>query len=98
MTAPLTFSDEAGPDAARLADPVAPARRSKAALGKAHTRTIADGTPAMSFTRLLAHMAAVVRNAVRPIGARAGAPSFTLTTRPNDKQQKALDLIAAIAV
>jgi transposase len=95
---PLTFADEAGPNAARLANPVAPAQRSKAALDKAHTRTLADGTPAMSFTRLLAHMATIVRNAVRPIGARAGAPMFTLTTRPNDKQQKALDLIAAIQV
>ena len=94
----LMFTDEAGPDAARLADPVAPARRSKAARDKAHTRTLADGTPAMSFTRLLAHMATIVRNTVRAIGGRAGAPPFTLTTRPNDKQQKALDLIAAIAV
>ncbi len=96
--APLTFADEAGPDAARLADPVAPARRSKAALDKAHKRTLDDGTPAMSFTRLLAHMASIARNTVRPIGARAGASPFQLTTRPNDKQQRALDLIAAIAV
>ena len=48
--APLTFKDEAGADAARLADLVAPARRSQAALAKVHTRTLADGTPAMSFT------------------------------------------------
>jgi hypothetical protein len=48
--APLTFMDEAGIDAARLSDPVAPARRSQAALAKVHTRTLADGTPAMSFT------------------------------------------------
>ena len=51
MTAPLTFADEAGEDATRRHNPVAPARRSKAALAKVHTRTLADGTPAMSFTR-----------------------------------------------
>ena len=96
--APLTFADEADPDAARLRDPVAPARRSKAALQKAHTRTLDDGTPAMSFHRLLAHMSTIVRNTVRPIGARAGEATFTLTTRPTPKQQQALDLIAAIVV
>ena len=96
--APLTFMDEAGIDAARLSDPVAPARRSQAALAKVHTRTLADGTPAMSFTRLLAHLASIVRNTVRPKSARSGEATFTLTTRPNAKQQQALDLIAAITV
>ena len=71
------------PSAARLADPVAPARRSQAALAKVHTRTLADGTPAMSFTRLLAHLATIVRNTVRPKSARPGEATFTLTTRPN---------------
>jgi hypothetical protein len=96
--APLTFKDEADADARRLADPVAPARRSQAALAKVHTRTLPDGTPAMSFTRLLAHLATVVRNTMRPSSARPGEATFTLTTRPDAKQQQALDLIAAIAV
>jgi hypothetical protein len=96
--APLTFKDEAEPGPARLADPVAPAKRSQAALVKVHTRTLADGTPAMSFTRLLAHLAAIVRNTVRPRTARTGEATFTLTTRPDPKQQQALDLIAAITV
>jgi hypothetical protein len=96
--APLTFKDEAEPGPARLADPVAPAKRSPAALAKVHTRTLADGTPAMSFTRLIAHLAAIVRNTVRPKTARPGEATFTLTTRPDQKQQQALDLIAAIAV
>jgi hypothetical protein len=95
---PLTFADEAGEDAARLGDPVAPARRSQAALDKVHTRTLTDGTPAMSFTRLLAHLATIVRNTVRPKSARAGEATFTLTTRPNAKQQQALDLVCAIAL
>jgi hypothetical protein len=43
--APLTFKDEADTGPARLADPVAPAKRSAAALAKVRTRTLADGTP-----------------------------------------------------
>jgi len=96
--APLTFADQADDDAARLADPVAPARRSQAALAKVRTRTLADGTPAMSFTRLLAHLATIVRNTLRPRSARHGQATFTLTTRPDAKQQQALDLIATISV
>ena len=96
--APLTFKDEAEVDAARERDPVAPARRSHAALAKVHTRRLADGTPAMSFTRLLAHMATIVRNTMRAASARIGEATFTLTTRPNPKQQQALDLLATIAV
>ena len=96
--APLTFTDEAGPSAARLRDPVAPARRSKAALAKVHSRQLADGSPAMSFGRLLAHLATIVRNTMRPRSARPGEATFMLTTRPTPKQQQALDLIAAITV
>ena len=95
---PLTFADEAGPDSTRRHDPVAPAKRSKKALDKVHSRRLDDGTPAMCFGRLLAHLATIVRNTVRPVGARTGEATFTLTTRPNPKQQRALDLIAAIAV
>ena len=101
--APLTFKDEAGKDeagenASRLSDPVVPAKRSQAALAKAHTRRLPDGTPALSFTRLLAHLATIVRNTLRPKSARAGEATFTLTTQPSPKQQRALDLIAAIVV
>jgi hypothetical protein len=96
--APLTFKDEAEPTPARLADPVAPAQRSQAALAKVHTRTLADGTPATSFTRLLAHLAVIVRNTMRPRSARPGEAAFTITTRPDARQQQALDLIAAITV
>ena len=52
----------------------------------------------MSFNRLLAHLATIVRNAVRPKTAKPGEATFTLTTRPNNKQQQALNLIAAITV
>jgi len=96
--APLTFKDEAEVDAARESDPVAPAKRSIAALDKVHSHRLADGTPAMSFGQLLAHLSTIVRNTMRPTGARPGEATFTLTTRPNAKQQQALDLIAAITV
>ena len=96
--APLTFKDEmpAGPERER--NPVAPATRSKAALDKVHARTLADGTAATSFGRLLAHLSTIVRNTMRPKGARPGEATFVLTTTPNPKQQQALDLIAAITV
>ena len=96
--APLTFMDEAGPDVARERDPVAAANRSPAALAKATSRRLSDGTSAMRFTRLLAHMATIVRNKVRSTSARIGEATFTLTTRPNPKQQRALDLLTTIAV
>jgi hypothetical protein len=98
--APLTFKDEgdAAAEPARLADPVVPARRSEAALKKVHTRTLPDGTPAMSFRQLLEHLATVVRNTMRPRSARPGEATFTPTTRPSPTQQQALDLVAAIAV
>jgi hypothetical protein len=38
--APLTFKDEVDTEPARLADPVAAAKRSQAALAKVHTRTL----------------------------------------------------------
>ena len=94
----LLFTDEATAEEKQKRDPVAPAKRSQAALDKVHSRQLADGTPTMSFTRLLAHMTTIVRNTVRPVAAKLGAATFMLTTRPNAKQQQALDLIAAITV
>ena len=92
---PLLFADEA-PAAGR--DPVAPAKRSKDALAKVHNRRLADGAPALSFGGLLAHLSTIVRNTMRRADAKPGEGTFSLTTRPNAKQQQALDLAAAIAV
>src|SRR5215467_5983727 len=80
--APLTFMDEAGPDAARERDPVAPAKRSPAALAKVTSRRLSDGTSAMRFTRLLAHMATLVANPVRTTRARTGEAQLTPTPVP----------------
>ncbi len=95
---PLLFADEAQADAARERNPVAPAKRSAAALAKAHTRRLADGSLAFSFRGLLAHLATIVRNTMRPKDAKPGTGTFTLSTRPNTKQRQALDFAAAIAV
>jgi hypothetical protein len=95
---PLLFADETPPEAARERDPVAPAKRSAEALAKMHSRRLADGTPAMSFGGLLAHLATIVRNTMRRIDAPPGEGTFTLTTRPNPKQQQAMELAAANAV
>ena len=96
--APLTFKDEADVDMSRERDPVAPAKRSKAALDKVHTRRLADGSRPMSFGRLLEHLGTIARNTMRPKTAKPGEATFTITTRPTPKQQQALDLLATITV
>jgi Transposase DDE domain len=77
-------------------DPVAPAKRSKAALAKVARHTLEDGTPAHSFSTLLAELATIVRNTCRAPQAAPEAPTFELTTTPNDKQQRAFTLIEQI--
>ena len=96
--APLTFKDEADVDVGRERNPVAPSKRSKAALDKVQTRTLPDGSRPMSFGRLLEHLGTIARNTMRPKSAKPGEATFTLTTRPTPKQQQALDLLATIAV
>ncbi len=77
-------------------DPVAPAQRSDAALGKVSHHTLEDGTPAHSFSTLMADLATIVRNTCRTPGAATEAPTFELTTTPGAKQRLALDLIKQI--
>ena len=95
---PLLFTDEATEDEKQKRDPVAPAKRSQKALDKVHSRRLTDGTPAMSFSRLLAHMATIVRNTLRPKTTKPSAATFALTTQPNPKQKQALDLLATITM
>jgi transposase len=77
-------------------EPVAPARRSAVALTKVACHTLPDGTPAHSFTTLLADMATVVRNTCRTPSAGPESPTFVLLTKPTEKQQRALTLIEQI--
>ena len=91
----LMFADtEAQAKATR--DPVAPAKRSKKALAKVASHTLDDGTPAHSFSTLLAELATIVRNTCRTPHAAPDTPSFEVLTTPNAKQQRALDLIEQI--
>ncbi|MFY9874440.1 MAG: IS1634 family transposase [Rhodomicrobium sp.] len=94
---PLLFADEASADEDRERDPVAPTKRSAAALAKVQNRRLGDGTPALSFRSLLTHLATIVRNTMRPRDAKPGTGTFSLVTEANPKQRQALDLAAAIA-
>jgi transposase len=93
--APLMFAD---PDQAAKAtrDPVAPAQRSDAARAKAASHTLDDGTPAHSFSTLLAELATIVRNTCRTPGAGSDIPTFDIVTTPSAWQRHALDLIEQI--
>jgi hypothetical protein len=93
--APLMFTDE--DQAAKLVgDPVAPARRSDAAMQKVHSRNLEDGSPVHSFQTLMAQLQTIVRNTCRTPGSEADAPTFEIITTPNHSQQRALDLINQI--
>jgi DDE family transposase len=77
-------------------DPVAPAVRSQLALDKVASHTIDDGTPAHSFSTLMAQLGSIVRNTCRTPAAGPDAPTFDIVTTPNPTQRHALDLIKQI--
>ena len=79
-----------------MRDPVAPARRSKAALAKVARQTLEDGTPVHSFSTLMAELATIVRNTCRTPEAAPQAPTFDILTTPNAKQRRAFELIEQI--
>jgi len=87
--APLLFRDEEPPV---TADPVAPARRSEAALAKASRHTLPDGTPAHSFRTLLAELATLTRNTVVLPGTPDEAAIEILAT-PTPLQARAFALL-----
>ena len=72
-------------------DPVAPAKRSKAA-----RHTLDDGTPAHSFATLMAELATIVRNTCRAPHAGPDAPTFEVLTTPNANQQRAFERLQRI--
>jgi Transposase DDE domain len=77
-------------------NPVAKALRSKKASAKAARHTLDDGTPAHSFSTLLAELATIVRNTCRTPHAAPNTPTFEVLTTPNAKQQRAFDLLQHI--
>jgi hypothetical protein len=64
-------------------DPVAPAKRSQAATGKAQTGTLPDGTSARTLMTVLDDLATITRNdCTHP---ETGV-TFSVTTSPNPNQ------------
>jgi len=92
---PLLFADE-DQEAKAFRDPVAPAKRSEAAIRKVHTRRLDDGSLVHSIQTLLGHLAAIVRNTCRCCGAGTDASTFDMDTTPDAKQRQALDLLKTI--
>jgi len=94
----LLFCDE-DQQAKNTRDPVAPAKRSNAALDKVHSKVLDDGTPVHSFQTLLKDLSSIVSNTCRRPGAStAGEPTFNLVTTPSPTQQRAYDLLKSIEV
>jgi transposase len=91
----LMFADT-DQQAKTVREPVAPARRSKAALAKVASHTLDDGTPTHSFSTLLAELATIVRNTCRTPNAGPDTPTFEVITTPTANQQRALDMIQQI--
>lgn len=77
-------------------DPVAPARRSMRALDKVASHTLDDGTPAHSFSTLMAELATIVRNTCRTPSAGSDAPTFDIVTTPSGKRRQAFELLQQI--
>ena len=77
-------------------DPVAPAKRSEAALAKVKSHMLDDGTPVHSFATLLAELATIVCNTCRAPHTGPDAPCFNITTTPNATQQRAFELLKQI--
>ena len=93
---PLLFADE-DQAAKSHRDPVAPAKRSAAALAKASTHQRVDGAPVHSLRTLLAELATLVRNTCRTSGALEHPATFELLTTPTPTQRRALELLDPIA-
>ncbi len=84
---PMLFTDQTP---FTPADPVAPARRSKAAKAKAGSAVTEDGHPASNLPDLLTELATITRNEIR-IG--EAEHTFTRLTKPTPLQARALELL-----
>jgi hypothetical protein len=85
------FADE-DQQAKQHRDPVAPAKRS----AKALTHTLDNGSPAHSLRTLFEELSTIVRNTCRTPTTAPDSPTFTIVTRPNRIQQRALELLDTI--
>jgi len=93
----VLFCDEAQ-ELKKTRDPVAPAKRSKAAQEKARSKVLADGGTVHSFQTLLKMLSTIVRNRCRVPASGPNAPTFDVLTTPTAEQQRAYSLLEAIAV
>jgi hypothetical protein len=93
----LLFADE-DQSAKQQRDPVAPAKRSAKAERKALTHTLDNGSPVHSLRTLLEELATIVRDTCRTRNSAPDSPTFTIVTRPNATQQRALELLGTIRV
>jgi hypothetical protein len=84
--APLCFTDEAPPP---RTDPVAPARRSGAALAKVSRHKDDNGAPLHRFATLLGELGALTRNTL----VFAGGARTTKLSAPTSLQRRAFELI-----
>lgn len=85
--APLTFTDEHPP---QRDNPVAPARRSAHAQGKASSGRDQLGNPYRSFRGLLDHLATLTRNQIRYPATTTDIP---MLTEPTTDQRHAFELL-----
>jgi hypothetical protein len=93
----LLFADE-DLKAKTQRDPVAPAKRSAAAMRKAATHALDDGSQAHSFRTLLEELSTIVRNTCQPCSGVTAALTFQMTTTPNPTQLRAIQMLHAITV
>ncbi|MEK6664416.1 MAG: transposase, partial [Pseudomonadota bacterium] len=93
----VLFCDE-DQELKKTRDPVAPAKRSKAALEKVHSKVLSDGSVVHSFQTLLKMLSTVVRNRCRVPAGGPNAPTFDVVTTPTAEQQRAYRLLETIAV
>lgn len=92
---PLLFADE-DQAAKNVRDPVAPAKRSRAALQKIQDRQLEDGTTVHSFRSLLKNLATITRSTFAPKAAKTASQNFTMTTRESPLQARAFALLRGI--
>jgi Transposase DDE domain len=89
--APMLFKDhDPAAGKATRPSPVAPARRSPAAMAKAAAKVTTNGQPVHSFATLLDDLATVTTNRIQPAGA---LPAFTIITTPTPIQRRAFELL-----
>jgi transposase len=94
---PLLFCDE-DQASKKYRDPIAPAERSPEALEKVNTKRLKDGTTVHSFQTLLKLLSQIVRNKCRVRCIDSHKETFEFVTTPNEKQQRAYELLKNISL